>query len=59
MSIIKSPSQALIEERQKNAVLRAELQKEKNMLQFLGLLAAGVDINELTVSTEVYEDVEQ
>lgn len=47
MAIIKNPKIALAEERRKNEALRAELAKEKEKVQFLGLLAADIDIDEL------------
>ena len=47
MAILKNPQKALAEERRKNEVLEAALAKEKEKVQFLGLLAAGVDIDDL------------
>lgn len=47
MAILKNPQKALAEERRKNEALEAALAKEKEKVQFLGLLAAGVDIDDL------------
>lgn len=47
MAILKNPKKALAEERRKNEALEAALAKEKEKVQFLGLLAAGVDIDDL------------
>ena len=55
MAIIKNMRAALAEERRKNEVLEAQLAKEKEKVQFLGLLAADVDIDELMGDEEVQE----
>ena len=47
MAILKTVRQALLEERRKNEALTAKLAKEQEKVQFLGLLAADVDIDEL------------
>ena len=47
MGIIKSTSQRLAEAQRENERLTAQLAKEKEKVQFLGLLAADVDIEEL------------
>lgn len=47
MAILKTVRQALLEERRKNEALTAALAKEREKVQFLGLLAADVDVDEL------------
>ena len=47
MGVVKSDKQALWEERRKNEMLEALLAKEREKVQFLGLLAADIDIDEL------------
>ena len=47
MAIIKSTAQRLLELRRENEELRAQLEREHEKLQFLGLLAADVDLDEL------------
>ena len=53
MGILKTVRQQLLEERRKNEALTAQLAKEKEKVQFLGLLAADVDIDELMNEEEV------
>ena len=53
MGILKSVRQQLLEERRKNEALTAALAKEREKVQFLGLLAADVDIDELMSDEEV------
>lgn len=53
MGILKSVRQQLLEERRKNEALTAALAKEQEKVQFLGLLAADVDIDELMSDEEV------
>ena len=48
MAIIKSTAQRLLEAQRENAELRTKLEKEHEKMQFLGLLAADVDLDELT-----------
>ena len=55
MAIIKSTRDALREERRKNEVLTAQLAKEREKVQFLGLLAADIDIDELMEDEEVVD----
>lgn len=57
MAILKSVRQALLEERRKNEALTAQLAKEREKVQFLGLLAADVDMDEL-MSEEETDDGE-
>ena len=59
MAIIKSTRDALREERRKNEVLTAQLAKEREKVQFLGLLAADVDIDELMEDEEVVDHGEE
>lgn len=47
MAILKNARKALQEERRKNEALEAQLAKEREKIQFLGLLAADIDIDEL------------
>jgi len=54
--IIKSTKVALIEERRKNDILTAQLAQAKEMIQFLGVLAAGVDVDELFTEEEAAEN---
>ena len=56
MPIIKNIRRALIEERMKNEELTAQLAKEKEKVQFLGLLAADVDVDELFEEGEAEND---
>lgn len=56
MAIIKNTAQRLLELQRENAALQAQLEKEHEKLQFLGLLAADVDLDELT--KEVPDDGE-
>ncbi len=53
MGILKTVRQQLLEERRKSEALTAQLAKEKEKVQFLGLLAADVDIDELMNEEEV------
>ena len=53
MGILKTVRQQLLEERRKSEALMAQLAKEKEKVQFLGLLAADVDIDELMNEEEV------
>lgn len=48
MGIIKSTAQRLLEAQRENDELRTELEREHEKLQFLGLLTADVDLDELT-----------
>ena len=48
MAIIRSTAERLLETQRENAALRAQLEREREKLQFLGLLAASVDLDELT-----------
>ena len=59
MAILKSVREALSEERRKNEVLTAQLAKEREKVQFLGLLAADVDIDELMEDEEVVDHGEE
>jgi hypothetical protein len=52
MAIIKDTKKMLIEERRKNEVLEAALAKEKSKVQFLALLTADIDIDELMEEDE-------
>ena len=56
MAIIKSTAQRLLEAQRENAELRAQLEREHEKMLFLGLLAADVDLDELT--EEVPDDDE-
>lgn len=47
MGIIKDPRALLQEERQKNEQLQAQVAKQKEILAFLGVLAADIDIDDL------------
>lgn len=47
MGIIKDPRALLREERQKNERLQAQVAKQKEILAFLGVLAADIDIDDL------------
>lgn len=52
MAILKTVRQALLEEHRKNEALTAALAKEREKVQFLGLLAADVDVDELMSEEE-------
>lgn len=56
MSIIKSTRKALWEEQRKNEALKAQLAKEREKVQFLGLLAADIDIEQLMDDEEVADN---
>lgn len=50
--IIKDMKARLLELTRENGRLRAQLENEREKLQFLGLLAADVDLDELTEEAE-------
>lgn len=47
MGIVKDPRAQLREERRKNEQLQAQVAKQKEILAFLGVLTADIDIDDL------------
>ena len=54
--IIKKTSQQILDARRENERLKAELSKEKEKVQFLGLLLGDLDIDDLFDADEVEVD---